>query len=470
MNVEDKSDLENYEDGLLSQSAGNIESCSSSILDSDDEDGINVTIKQVIPGKPDPKSPKSVRLKKGLCGSARRRLKRLMNDGMSFEEAREKAVQPVATPKRSRNVDFDTTNSSERQPMPKKCRDEHGQGVEAGHKRTTMVPKLDKDPVQGGSSSKSSRRVNLPAPTYQEIASRVKLGIIPKGYPEIELTSEQQETVKEALLKKVLDQRREPFKPKFVYCTSRTGYVLISCKDRHTADWVKTAVLQIAPWKDAELVALDEQEIPRQEVLLAFFYRSADDDNDTILGYIESQNDNLNTANWRILQRTVRNQHVEWAITVDGSSMRQLEQQKFVINYKYGQSLIRKKRIVNHPGAHEEDGEKIVGMEVGSSDEQCTNNVPADQVSAPSCSGTNMAQGKGTKVLMDTDADDKGESDYERSFSGKGTMETLRVNDGQGSINGNPGKQKKNEKVLQGKRQPIQREQKKPQEGEKVQQ
>ncbi|KAL9707402.1 hypothetical protein quinque_010920 [Culex quinquefasciatus] len=42
---------ESIEDGLQSQSLEQVDSCSSSILESDEEDdGINVTIKEIVPG------------------------------------------------------------------------------------------------------------------------------------------------------------------------------------------------------------------------------------------------------------------------------------------------------------------------------------------------------------------------------------------------------------------------------------
>lgn len=73
------------------------------------------------------------------------------------------------------------------------------------------------------------KQENLPAPTCAQIASRVQLGIIPTGYPDVELTYDQQELVKDELLKRVLQQRKEMFKPKFVYCKARTGHLRLIC-------------------------------------------------------------------------------------------------------------------------------------------------------------------------------------------------------------------------------------------------
>ncbi|KAL9705167.1 hypothetical protein quinque_008685 [Culex quinquefasciatus] len=126
-------------------------------------------------------------------------------------------------------------------------------------------------------------------------------------------------------------------------------------------------VSSISPWENAVLIAVDEADIPRKEVLRGYFYRSKNDENDTILGYLESQNDNLDTSAWRILRRSGKNDHVEWAFTVDTASMQLLEEQKFVVNYKFGQTMFRRKQA--DTGSHPADDDSDEDMEVDHFDE-----------------------------------------------------------------------------------------------------
>ncbi|KAL9698908.1 hypothetical protein quinque_002349 [Culex quinquefasciatus] len=196
-------------------------------------------------------------------------------------------------------------------------------------------------------------------------------GDVGPGYPDAELTPEQQEVVKDELLKKVLEQRREQFKPKFVYCKAKAGLVMLLCQEKGTADWVKLTVPTMIPWENAQLSALNEANIPRRDVLRAFFYRSKNDENDTILGYLESQNDNLDTSAWRILRRSVKvNDHVAWLFTVDLASMQLLEERNFVVNYKFGQTMFRRKQSDNeiHPADDDSDMDKDIFDEGLSSD------------------------------------------------------------------------------------------------------
>lgn len=431
------------EDGLQSPSLDDVHSCSSSILDSDDEDGINVTIKPAVPGGSDLNTPNPGRK---LCGSERRRVQKLVKKGMSKEEARLKVA--TSTPKRTRDPELDSSKSPAN-PDSKRVRNVNEtagtsggtvqsggtmpggvqaekaniggsatkqEGAKGGNVQAGGSTKKQDGPqgsaVQGDGSSKNpdgaqttgvtkAHRDNLPAPTCAQIASRVRLGVIPRGYPETELSPDQQEAVKKVLLRKVLSQRREPFKPKFVFCKAKTGHILLSCQDKATADWVRTTVQQITPWRGAELEALDEANMPRQEVLLGFFYRSKNDDNETILGFLESQNDDMDTTMWKILQRTVRNDHVEWAFTVDMASMKLLEARSFVVNFKFGQTLIRKGRSDN-VGAQEVAGlNPIDRMEVDSDVDDHEFGEPGPSMIATSqtigscAKGGDPSQGKG---------------------------------------------------------------------------
>ncbi|KAL1403121.1 hypothetical protein pipiens_005801 [Culex pipiens pipiens] len=243
--------------------------------------------------------------------------------------------------------------------------------------------------AEGGSSNKKIRRDNFPAPTYEQIVSRIKLGIMPAGYPDAELTPEQQEVVKDELLKKVLEQRREQFKPKFVYCKAKAGLVMLLCQEKGTADWVKLTVPTMIPWENAQLSALNEADIPRRDVLRAFFYRSKNDENDTILGYLESQNDNLDTSAWKILRRSVKvNDHVAWLFTVDLASMQLLEERNFVVNYKFGQTMFRRKQSDNE--IHPADDDSDEDMDKDIFDEGLSSDVLAHESvsSRPSGNGT----------------------------------------------------------------------------------
>lgn len=186
--------------------------------------------------------------------------------------------------------------------------------------------------------------------SYSEATKQTRVGILPRDYPKTELTTTLLGLLEESILGTVIKQRREAFKPKFTNCQYKAGFMVINCQDRCTAEWLKKIVPTLKPWENADLKAVDEEQIPRPEVLIAFCPKSAFNDNDTILALIESQNE-LRTDAWRVLHRRgISQQHVELAFSVDEASMQRLVRANLLINYKFGQIQLRRSGPNRHSG------------------------------------------------------------------------------------------------------------------------
>lgn len=331
--ITDQEEGSDTEEGLLGgASQEDAASVSSSILNDDDddeeEDGINVTIRKVDTPKP-AIQPNDVDKEEWveLSGFQRRKYSKLRNNGVPRAKALALAQQkaPPSTPKRTRNLN--DTNESEDNP---------------NHKR-----KKGFSPHTSVNTRLGNVRQGIPAATpaqYSEVAQYVRVGILPPDYPQRQLTDKQMQTVQEAILYNVTRQQKELFKPKFSNCWQRHGCLVINCQNIQTAEWLENLVSAMKPWEGAELLAIDANNIPRLEVLIGFFPQSVADDDQAIKTYIESQNDGLFTGNWRIIERRVLfENHVEWLFTVDDASMNHFKDNKFHINYKFGQTNIRKK-------------------------------------------------------------------------------------------------------------------------------
>lgn len=182
------------------------------------------------------------------------------------------------------------------------------------------------------------------------------------------------DVLEDIILFRVTQQRKEDFKPKFMNCWRRTGHLIINCQNYETAEWLESLMAIISPWDGADLEAVDADLIPRLEVMEAMFWRSALEDDDTIMVYVESQNNGLSTANWRVIQRKIiREQHVKLLFTVDEATMRHFRENDYVINFKFGQTIIRKH---NSESTDKNDGKNIQGKEVNMIDDpECDDNV-----------------------------------------------------------------------------------------------
>lgn len=353
---------EDTEVQLQSKSVDDVLSCSSSILNTDnddtgddeDEDGINVTILStppptVVPKKLDGQSNASSYGKNGtktkrLSGAGQKRYKKLIEGGHSRTEARLLAQNPPIPsdpPKRPRGSDLNKSNTSDN-PTPAKIPRNNWGAREPPNKMKSVQHRLEV--IRSEHSVHSRRTEGRPDQSYRDVVNSAKLGILPKGYPSIELTTTQLIATQKAILAKVAGQRKEPVKPKFGDCVFKSGYLIIVCKNKETAEWLKKAITSIVPWPGAELAAVDEKDIPQPAILIGFFPWSAEDSNEEILTLLESQNDGLNSDEWRILQRNNINQrHVELVFTVDGMSLKSIKKSEYTLDFKFGNANLRKK-------------------------------------------------------------------------------------------------------------------------------
>lgn len=358
------------EDEILQLQGDSVEdalSCSSSILNTDNdgaedaddydddddfEDGINVTLLSspppiIVPntsdGQKNTPSQDNGRTTRKLSGAGQKRLKKLLDRGISYEEAyrlAEKPPQSSDPSKRPRQMDLNGSNTSGNPTPAKIARRNKGSRTQA--KTSSVQHRIDT--AQTGHSAPTRNSEGKVKPSYRDVANYVKLGILSTGYPETELTTEQLKTTQKAILAKVVGQRKEQLKPKFGDCVFKSGYLVIVCKNKETADWLKSIVSTITPWPGAELTAVDEKNIPQPEILIGFFPWSTEDKNEEILALLESQNDGLAVDAWRILQRnTISQRHVELVFTVDGASLNSIKQCEFSLDYKFGNATLRKK-------------------------------------------------------------------------------------------------------------------------------
>lgn len=414
-------EINDIEDQLRSNSLEEIKSCSSSILDSpghgdayedddDFEDGINVTmlsasaaakfIKEAdsenkvekelnVPpvvattdnsDQLDSKGPETQtnnavqngQKAKRLNGAGKKRFKYLVAHGYSPDEARVLAEKPFKVPysdpnKRRRQAELSESNASDTNP-PKRFASEGGKPSDV---KSSVQMRLEraKNGELGESSNSKEFRYDPLKPSYREILNSIRIGILPDGYPNVELTQEQLIATQKAILTKVTEQRKGTTKPKFGNCLFRSGHLIIICKNQETVDWLKVTIPSIKPWEQACLTAVDEKDIPRPEILIGFFPRSVEDTNEDILAFVEGQNEGLMVDTWKILKRyTVKQNHVELVFTVDDVSMKTLEKCDFTVDYKFGVAYLRKKASMktgsnedNHGPNEEQDGEKKEG-------------------------------------------------------------------------------------------------------------
>lgn len=277
-----------------------------------------------------------------LTRSQRKQLRTLREKGKDRNEALSIILNKESEPTSSKRSRNDLDKSATEDPKQKRVK-HHLDPRERAQQSTNSAPQKN---VSGQQNPPMRKTAGI---SYSDMAKSVKVGIIPKDFPTVQLTTAQLDLLQEALLLRVVQQRNEPIKPKFNNLIYKSGYMVLICKDQETAEWLKRISPSMKPWEGAELMAMDEVAIPRPEMIRAFFPQSSSYDDDRIKALIESQND-ITTTNWRIVKRSIlKDIHVEWIFTVEGASMEKLKKSKYTLNYRFGEIQLRK--ITDQPTA-----------------------------------------------------------------------------------------------------------------------
>ncbi|KAG5871079.1 hypothetical protein JTB14_008971 [Gonioctena quinquepunctata] len=174
-----------------------------------------------------------------LSGAARQRFKYLIKQGLPAEEARVKSVEPVKKESTS----------------------------DKGHKRSETKT-IDGQPKKTLREAERGSSASMPTkPTFSQVTGDVKVGILPKNYPEVLLTMEQMESMKGTILDKIIESgKKAATKPHYHSSHNRPGWVALMCADNTTIQWLKSTIEDIKPWEGAELRVLEEAEMPQRNL------------------------------------------------------------------------------------------------------------------------------------------------------------------------------------------------------------
>lgn len=233
-----------------------------------------------------------------MTSAEKRRFKRALADGLSRDEALEKAKTPPDARELSKRALSDDA------------------GAPAGKK-----PKRNED------SAVSSK------PMYSHILGMVKLGFVTDDVSINPLTDEQLVTLQEAIIDTTIDHG-DGFQPEFEGCFPRSGWLMVACTNRNTADWLKAHQTSVREKSKLEVNIVEEVEFPRSHFVRGYFPHSLDLPNEKILASIAVQN-SMDAKKWRVIMRKTDGQLVHLLMAVDDNSWAKLVGANGRIAYRF---------------------------------------------------------------------------------------------------------------------------------------
>lgn len=233
-----------------------------------------------------------------LTSAEKRRFKRALADGLTREQALEKAKSPPERKEPSKRA------LSDDKPTPSGKR-----------------PRANDNPQ---TSSK---------PTYSHVLGTVKLGFVTNDVSINPLNDEQMSKLQEAIIDTTIEHG-EGFRPEFEGCFPRTGWLMVACTNRKTADWLKAHANSVKEKSKLDVNIVDEADFPRSHFVRGYFPHSLDLANEKILASIAVQND-LNARNWKVVMRKSDGQLLHLLMAVDDNSWARLLESNGRIAYRF---------------------------------------------------------------------------------------------------------------------------------------
>lgn len=267
-----------------------------------------------------------LRLVEKLNGAQRKKKKWLMLRGHSAEEATRLCKQKI--PPKSERVKRPRSETT----TPEGAEKKKARNTETSTKEGKQLrPKKE----EGKSDSTAPR-------SYRQALEGIKVGILHANFPEVLLDNEQLGKIQGAILKLILAKKKDDqCRPGFQGTQWKPGYLIVSCNNERTAEWLIASENTLIPWEGATLKVVKEADIPRNKIVTAYIPNSAEDSNETILDLIESQNLGLKATGWKVLRRTEEGKVSLLTMAIDNASASQIEKDGPTVYYKFSTVQLR---------------------------------------------------------------------------------------------------------------------------------
>ncbi|XP_050669604.1 uncharacterized protein LOC126968629 [Leptidea sinapis] len=89
--------------------------------------------------------------------------------------------------------------------------------------------------------------------------------------------------------------------PTFLGFAHKPGWILVTCENDFSREWLVDKVKDLKPWPEAELSCMSEEQLPKPSIATTFLPNTEADTVEEALKLIRAQNAGLNTEHWKVL-------------------------------------------------------------------------------------------------------------------------------------------------------------------------
>lgn len=163
--------------------------------------------------------------------------------------------------------------------------------------------------------------------TFKDALTGEKVAVVMEGYPAEQMEPEKQKAAQKAIVAAYEGISEGGPQVRFSGCTHRPGYLVVSCADGVSAEWLAGVVPTLRPWEGASLRTLAGGELPRP-VACTVFVPDEDGqrlDSSRILHRLKISQQELNTHLWKVWGTTQMDKGQMWTFSMDKESLEELK-------------------------------------------------------------------------------------------------------------------------------------------------
>ncbi|XP_071052985.1 uncharacterized protein [Onthophagus taurus] len=247
-----------------------------------------------------------------LPGSSKRNLRKLMGSGVPYETALKQVLDKFKTPSEE--------SAMTSKPLSKRVHSD-GSTLEQLAKKPKPAETQPTEPIAG-----SEKKLN-----YKAAVSGIRVGLIHPDYPAQQFNVEQVRLLRREVISAVDNIKKVGVRTqvRFESCAMCSGWLLVTCADACSKNWLVNTAKNLHPWEGAQIKAVVGSDIPRPHVCVAFIpddVVSVPLTKETVLTRLEVMNNSLHTSEWTVLNTTRSGPGHTWTFAVDEVSVKALEE------------------------------------------------------------------------------------------------------------------------------------------------
>lgn len=206
-----------------------------------------------------------------------------------------------------------------------------------GKHRPSVNPKIKNEEA----AKKRTERLS-----YAKALSMKRIAIYAKETPNQTLTSQQLGQISNVIVDAIADE--ETIVVKFSGILFQPGTMIIDCQDQESADWLQRTVPSLKNWTGPELEAGPESDAPGNKIVMIYFPREAETENERILKIFSHQNEDINVKVWKVLKSSAISGGKKMVLAIDEASYDHFQAEGMNANYRYGIIEVREIQAKNN--------------------------------------------------------------------------------------------------------------------------